>query len=87
MCWGDNYASKASPPNENFTSISNGTNHTCALRAVDGAAICWGSNIDIYEYDSEYKGQASPPYGERFIAISSGEEHTCALRHDGAAVC
>ena len=71
---------------EQFTSISSGSRHTCAL-TQDKTAICWG--------DDEH-GQSSPPEGEQFIAISSGgvlfagqlfDGHTCALRHDGSAVC
>ena len=84
---GDNETGEASPPPERFSAISSGTNHTCALRASDGMAVCWGSNRDPDGQRARYRGQATPPYGETFVAISSGFIHTCALRSDGEAVC
>ena len=38
---------------EQFTAISTGWSHTCALRA-DGTAVCWGTDWD---------GRATPPGG------------------------
>ena len=56
---------------ENFAAMSSGYRHTCALRAADGGAECWG--------DDRY-GQSSPPADVRFESVSGGAMHTCALR-------
>ena len=63
-------------PTNNFSAITAGLNHTCALRTT-GQAACWG-------YDEE--GQATPPDGT-FIAITAGAIHTCGLRTTGRAEC
>ena len=82
MCWGDNEAGEATPPDgETFVSISAGSDFTCALRA-DGIPICWGRPDARWDY-----GQADPPEGERFVQIACGQYHTCGLRQDGVAVC
>eukprot|EP00662_Eupelagonemidae_sp_cell21_P050361 gene50361-biopygen117118 len=55
---------------------------TCALRAADGGAVCWGSNRH---------GRATPPdEGEAYDTIDAGAfgEHTCAIvRPGGGARC
>ena len=73
-----------------FTHISVGTRHTCALDG-DGAAWCWGFN---------YIGEAgSPTFNEtiltprqvnstqRFARILAADLHTCALTAAGQAWC
>ena len=64
------------PPLSPATSITAGSDHSCALRA-DGTAECWGS-------DSHR--QSTPPAGV-FTAISAGTDHTCGLRTDGTVEC
>ena len=83
---GSNYVGQSSPPEgETFFDIASGRMHTCALRTGDGAAVCWGSDVDFL---GDYRGQATPPYGVEFSAISAGEDFTCALRsEDSAPVC
>ncbi|WP_420715014.1 hypothetical protein [Corallococcus sp. bb12-1] len=41
-CWGSDYSNQASPPwGQEFTQVSSGANHTCAL-TNRGLARCWG---------------------------------------------
>ena len=41
MCWGNNWADRATPPRGLFTALSTGDGHSCGVR-VDGAVVCWG---------------------------------------------
>ena len=59
-----------------FTSISAGNAHACAVRA-DKTVACWGSNDE---------GQSDVPPGE-YLAVSAGGFHTCAIRVDKTLVC
>ena len=76
VCWGENWAGQAEPPEGDFVSVALGWAHSCGLR-VDQTISCWGGNWD---------GQAEPPEGG-FASISAGEHHVCALRGDGGVVC
>ena len=76
VCWGENWAGQAEPPEGEFVSVALGWAHSCGIR-VDQTISCWGGNWD---------GQAEPPDGE-FASISAGENHMCALREDGGVVC
>lgn len=78
VCWGSGGQATSPPVGHQFTSITSGDSHTCALRS-DGAAVCWG--------DNDY-GQAAPPPNERFTSITSHGRYTCGLlRTDSAIVC
>lgn len=69
------------PPAAEYTTISSGSNHICAI-ATDGSIMCWGNE------DGDSHGQvADRPTSGSFTQISSGENHTCALREDGAVLC
>ena len=53
-----------------YTAVSAGVHHTCAIRAGNGAILCWGWNND---------GQADAPVGS-YTAVGAGVYHTCAIR-------
>ena len=81
-CWGSDGYGQSSPPTGEFTALTAGQYHSCAL-SVDGSVQCWGSNSG---YSDEYRGQAVPPAGE-FIALSAGSISTCGIRKDQTLAC
>ncbi len=85
LCWGDSGSSTITlvPYSPNFTEISVGGDHVCAL--ANQIAQCWGS---------DYSGDTQVPSGHNnnnnnnnFIHISSGMYHTCGLMANGTAFC
>ena len=78
------------PPGITFTSISAGTDHTCAI-ATTGAAYCWGSNSlgQLGTGATAPGGPVPVPVsgGLTFTQISAGDGFTCALTQAGAAFC
>ena len=64
------------PSTTQYTAITAGSNHSCALR-TDATITCWGSNNH---------GRADAPTGQ-YTAITAGRGHSCALRTDGAVTC
>ena len=64
-------------PATGFSAVSDGLNHTCAIRE-SGEIECWGRNP---------VGQTDPPAGSDFSAVSAGGAHTCALRTSGEIEC
>lgn len=69
---------QAAPEPWNFTSVTTGNDHTCAL-LPDGAAHCWGRNNDDRHLDV--------PEGVRFLQISAGNRFTCGIRVDHSITC
>ena len=45
VCWGENWAGQAEPPEGEFVSVALGWAHSCGLR-VDQTISCWGANGD-----------------------------------------
>jgi alpha-tubulin suppressor-like RCC1 family protein len=77
VCWGDNEYGQASPPPEElFTMVSSGFNHTCGVN-IHGNVICWGKN-DL--------GQSDPP-AKKFYEVSAGSSFTCGVELDGRVTC
>ena len=79
-------AGRASPPAGQFTSVTAGQWHSCAL-GVTGVVACWGSNRKLGPRNREpLAGQANPPTGQ-FTAITAGVWHTCGIRADQTIAC
>lgn len=104
-CWGANISGSlgtATPESRSvpglvvggftFDRIHGGSSHSCALRASNGAAYCWGGNwngmigtgsttpLEIYQPVAVTGGRA-------YTRMSVGFNHTCALTSGGAAYC
>lgn len=66
------------PTGTNFTDLSGGFNHACALRS-DGTAACWGTDRE---------GSVTGPNAETDIRqISAGTTGTCLVRNSGTIEC
>ncbi len=65
-----------------FSAITTGDHQTCALRASDGAAFCWGSNSNGQLGDGTMTDRRAPVAvsgGKFFSAITAGSTHTCGI--------
>ena len=77
------------PSTLNFTQVTVGQSHTCAL-LEDGQALCWGDNTYGQLGDNEVTGSllAMPVNTSlRFISLSAGTAHTCGVATDGSLWC
>ena len=77
------------PPAGNFTAVSVGVVHACAIRE-DRTIECWGSNRSrdrwSGEWGTEEDGLIDAPAGN-FIAVSVGQNHACAISEDRTIAC
>lgn len=75
-----------------FIAITAGFLHTCAIRAADSLAFCWGEqSVGRLGNNQTGAAQISTPTQvnsvDRFRSISAGFEHSCAVRADGVGHC
>ena len=66
----------APDPTGDYSAITAGDSHTCALTA-DGTVVCWGDDThgQLFEPDGQYR------------AVAAGARHTCAIRSDNTIEC
>ncbi|HRI64102.1 MAG TPA: EGF domain-containing protein [Polyangium sp.] len=71
-----------------WTSISAGSTHVCALRA-DGSLYCWGSNTRGQIGDGTTNNAILPTLVSAgpWVAVSAGTDFTCGLRMDHTLWC
>ena len=71
----------------NFSWITAGNAHTCALTA-DGIAYCWGSNTNgqLGDNSTEQRGLPTAVATQlRFASLDAGANHTCGVTTTGGA--
>lgn len=77
---------QATPPAGQFSYISAGTRHACAI-ALDGHLECWGAGkLEGCTDGYGTCGQAVPPEGH-FVAVGEGYSHSCGITVDGEIKC
>ena len=73
-----------------FTQLSAGSTHTCAVQAVTGEAWCWGAGGDG-RLGNRATGNSARPVivdaGVQFTQVSAGTAHTCGLATNGRIWC
>jgi hypothetical protein len=74
-----------------FSSITAGLSHSCAIRASDNAAMCWGDNSQGQLGTGAVGGNSDTPVAvsgaPAMVAISAGGAHTCGLTAQGVVYC
>jgi alpha-tubulin suppressor-like RCC1 family protein len=76
--------------NGDFTSVSVGAAHSCAIRG-DGTLWCWGRNNDgELGLGSARVAQRQPVRvgsANDWTSVSAGQQHTCGIRRGGLLFC
>jgi cysteine-rich repeat protein len=75
-CWGQSAKGQTTPPTGEFTSVTAGQAHACALGS-DGRVKCWGDNGS---------GQAPSLITATYVQVAAGGKHTCAIRASGRTI-
>jgi alpha-tubulin suppressor-like RCC1 family protein len=76
---------QAHPPTGEFSQVSMGSYHSCAL-GLDGTITCFGAGMSDQNCVNHECGQAIAPSGT-FTEVSAGDQHTCAVATDSTIVC
>ncbi len=69
--------------------VSNGSGHSCALRA-SGAVLCWGGNThgQLGNGTVDASTTPRPVLGlTNVVQVAAGQAHTCAITEDGSLYC
>ena len=85
LCSTSGECGQAHPPPGEFTAVSLGDYHGCALR-LDGALACFGAGSSDQHCVNHECGQSQPPSGV-FQQVSAGYLHSCAVAADGTLAC
>ena len=71
--------------------FSCGQDHTCALRASDGTAWCWGRGTSGQLGTGAFNVSSSSPVsvlgGMSFVSIGASDNATCGVLEDGSVYC
>ena len=102
LCWGENTngqlgdgsITQRNNPTQvnytsNFTSVSTGSYHTCAIRTNDSSVICWGSNTYGQLGDgttSDKKAPSQIANNAAHVALGVGDFDTCSIRQNDTRV-
>jgi hypothetical protein len=77
-----------------FSAVAGGGGHSCGIRldgtALDGTALCWGSNSNGQLGDGSSTNRLSPTAVSGAIhwkSLGAGANWTCGLAQDGNAYC
>jgi len=79
---------------EKWSAVSAGTDHTCAITALDGSGYCWGSNSDGklgLGFTAAVLPQALRPRrvatSHKFTELKVGESHSCGREGSQELLC
>jgi hypothetical protein len=74
-----------------YSAIAAGRAHTCAIRASDGVAVCWGANGVGQLGRGTFGDSSDVPMpvlgGQRFTQLSTSADFTCGLTTGGTIYC
>jgi alpha-tubulin suppressor-like RCC1 family protein len=102
LCWGRNQegqlgvgdqSDRLSPTqvgtDTDWSFVSGGDTHSCAIRGAEGALYCWGTNLNGEVGDPMAPAITTEPtfVSDGWAAVSAGSNYTCAIDRAGALFC
>ena len=95
LCWGSNMGHQEYPPAGEYTQITSGSWHACALWTEDDAPLRGKPNVlghqlppgNVDCWGDNAGGKATPPSKVVFKQISAGGTFTCGIRIDDYIQC